>query len=76
MPKRPSLPKDPSQRAKALLDMATGKTAKPSAPKLSDAHEFARKGGLKGGRARAQKLTPEQRAEIARAAADARWKKS
>jgi hypothetical protein len=32
-------------------------------------------GGAKGGRARAKKLTPEQRADIARMAAAARWKK-
>jgi len=31
------------------------------------------KGGVKGGRARAEKLTPEQRSEIARKAAAARW---
>lgn len=36
---------------------------------------LGRKGGLKGGRARAEALTPEQRAEIAKAAAAARWKK-
>lgn len=35
-----------------------------------------RKGGLKGGRARAKKLTPEERSEIAKIAALARWKKS
>ena len=35
--------------------------------------EYARKGGLKGGKARAAKLTPEQRKEIARKAANARW---
>lgn len=34
---------------------------------------LGRKGGLKGGRARAAKLTPEQRSEIARRAAVARW---
>jgi hypothetical protein len=34
---------------------------------------LGRKGGLKGGRARADKLTPEQRSEIARRAATARW---
>jgi hypothetical protein len=33
-------------------------------------------GGAKGGAARAAKLTPAQRAEIARVAAQARWKKS
>ena len=32
-------------------------------------------GGLKGGKARAAKLTPERRAEIARKAAMARWGK-
>jgi hypothetical protein len=37
---------------------------------------LGRRGGLKGGKARAKALTPEQRAEIARAAASARWKKS
>jgi len=34
---------------------------------------LGRKGGLKGGRARAEKLTAEQRSEIARRAAAARW---
>ncbi len=37
--------------------------------------ESARKGGLKGGKARAKSLSPEQRSEIARTAAHARWKK-
>jgi len=36
---------------------------------------LGRLGGLKGGKARAKKLTPEQRKEIARKAARARWKK-
>jgi hypothetical protein len=35
---------------------------------------LGRKGGLKGGRARAEKLTPERRSEIAREAARARWR--
>lgn len=34
---------------------------------------LGRLGGLKGGKARAAKLTPEQRSEIARKAAKARW---
>lgn len=33
------------------------------------------KGGLKGGKARAMAMTPEQRAEAARLAAHARWRK-
>jgi N6-adenosine-specific RNA methylase IME4 len=35
--------------------------------------EFGRRGGLKGGRARADKLTPDERSEAARRAAAARW---
>ena len=34
---------------------------------------LGRLGGLKGGKARANKLTPEQRKEIAQKAARARW---
>jgi hypothetical protein len=34
---------------------------------------LGRKGGLKGGKARAEKLTPAQRSEIARNAARSRW---
>lgn len=37
--------------------------------------ELGRLGGLKGGKARAEKLTKEQRSEIARKAAKARWDK-
>lgn len=37
--------------------------------------EASRRGGLKGGRARAAKLSAERRSEIARAAARARWAK-
>ena len=37
---------------------------------------LGRRGGLKGGRARAEKLTPEQRTEIARLAAQTRWKEN
>ena len=39
-----------------------------------DAKALGRKGGLKGGKARAEKLTPERRSEIAKKAAQARWK--
>jgi hypothetical protein len=41
-----------------------------------DRQAVARMGGNKGGQARAEKLTPEQRKEIARKAAKARWAKS
>ncbi len=36
---------------------------------------FGRRGGLKGGPARAAKMTPEERSESARKAAKARWAK-
>ena len=38
-----------------------------------DAKVMGRRGGLKGGRARAEKLSPERRSEIAKKAAMARW---
>ena len=66
MLKRPKRPRDPNQRAKLILDIATGKkeNIKPSAPKAGQ-----RKGGLKGGKARAKKLSPIMRKRIdARAA--------
>jgi hypothetical protein len=72
-------PTDIVQRGKLIGDILTGQVEDVQ-PIPEDhppaAHEFARKGGLKGGKARAEALTPKQRAEIARAAAQARWKKS
>jgi hypothetical protein len=73
MPRRPALPKDPSQRAKALLDMATGAADKPSSPQFSAVQKFAQQGGLKGGNARAVALDKETRSSIAKKAAKARW---
>jgi len=58
------------------IQQATGQMPKPLTPpaKNPSAVTLGRMGGLKGGRARADKLTPEQRAEIAKKAAAARWK--
>lgn len=43
--------------------------------KKSEAAKFlGRLGGLKGGKARAKKLTPEQRSAIARKGAEVRWR--
>ena len=44
-------------------------------PKNPSAVALGRLGGLKGGRARAESLTPQRRREIARRAAQARWKR-
>jgi hypothetical protein len=47
-------------------------TTEPKAPKTA-AQRSGRAGGLKGGKTRAAKLSPERRSEIARKAAQARW---
>ena len=73
--KRPKLPKDPSQRAKAILDLATGTAVPEPTVHFSASQQFAREGGLKGGRARAVALDKESRSSIARKAAFARWGK-
>jgi hypothetical protein len=68
-------PRDVNELARQVVDEATG-DAPPFDPyegKDPAAVELGRRGGLKGGRARAAKMTPEQRAEAARKAAQARW---
>lgn len=75
MPKRSSKPRDLNRLAADIVGEATGEE-QPAADvpeKNPAAVELGRLGGLKGGRARAEKLTPEQRSEIARKAAIARW---
>jgi len=70
-------PTDPNELAKQLVDEATGQAPRldPDEGKDPAAVSLGRRGGLKGGRARAEKLSPEQRAESARKAAQARWGK-
>lgn len=70
--KRLRRPRDPIALAKLIGDIATGQQAEEQ-PQPTPAQEFARSGGLKGGRARADALPPERRREIARAAAEKRW---
>ena len=66
--------------AKHIADEATGQKP-PEEPKQPDpdkdpkAVKAGRLGGLKGGKARAAKLTSAQRREIAKKAAQTRWKK-
>lgn len=74
MTKHPKRPRDPNQLAKSIVDLATGET-EDKKPTYTDAQKFAREGGLKGGRARAGKLSPEDRRRIAALAAEARWSK-
>ena len=81
MRKRSSNPQtDPQELARRVLDtvvtdpepVTPAKQAKPE--KNPAAVALGRLGGKKGGKARAAKLTTEQRKEIARKAAEARWK--
>jgi len=83
MPKRSSKkkrPRDVNQLAKVIVDEPTGDAAVEDTPSCDGKNPAAvalgRLGGKKGGKARAATLTKEQRSEIARKAARARWKKS
>lgn len=81
MAKRPKRPRDLNQWAKRMVDLATAEASdRERTPeeqgKDAKAVKRGKAGGPKGGRARAIKLTAEQRAEIAKIAAQARWKKS
>ena len=60
-----------------LLDQLTGDVPKDGPPPMKSAAAVAlgRLGGMKGGAARAEKLTAEQRSEIAKKAAAGRWSK-
>lgn len=74
MPKRSSK-KDINEIAASILGSATKEPAKEVPQKNPAAVALGRLGGLKGGKARAEKLTPERRKEIARKAAQSRWAK-
>jgi len=73
MPKNPKRPRDANQLAKMIVDLATGAVREDQPAPVTPAQEFARSGGLKGGAARREALSPERRAEIARKAAAKRW---
>lgn len=73
--RHPKRPRDPNQLAKLIVDIATGEAQPPVDMELTPEQELGRLGGLKGGRARAEKLSPEERREIAQRAAAARWRK-
>lgn len=76
MAKRPT---DINQRAKLIVAIATEEEADPvteaEVDKNPSAVALGRLGGLKGGKARAKKLTAAQRKEIAEKAAAKRWEK-
>ena len=69
------MPRDPNQLAKAVVDFATGQREvdPPARVKNPAAVELGRMGGKIGGKARAANMSPEERADSARKAAQARW---
>ena len=84
--KKPKLPADVNQRGKAIVDALTRdrdieseaapEQEAPSEALRQAAAELGRRGGLKGGKARASSLTPKRRSEIAKKAAAKRWGKT
>ena len=81
MPKTPKRPRDFSQAAKLVVDIASGQVEDREPTPEEQGKDFAavslgRRGGLKGGKARAAKMTSDERVALARKAASARWKKS
>jgi hypothetical protein len=89
MPKRTSKkskPADITLLARAIVEEATGELLTdrppPQEPPKDPIHEknpnavaLGKLGGKKGGNARATKLSPERRKEIAQKAAETRWRK-
>jgi hypothetical protein len=74
MPKRSRKPADLNALASRIVDEAVGEDL-PDVDEGKDpaAVALGRKGGEKGGKARASRMTPEERSEAASRAAKARW---
>jgi len=70
MPKRP---RDPNQLAKLIVDIATGEAEDTVSDSKRQPANQRRVGGRKGGKSRADALTPSRRSEIAKKAARSRW---
>jgi hypothetical protein len=68
-------PRDPNQLGKLIVDLATGQAedTRVDAGKDPAAVALGRKGGLKGGKARAAAMTADERSQAAQRAARARW---
>ncbi len=79
--KKKKQPADLNKLASSIVGMATDtetgddENDNKNINKNQAAVELGRLGGLKGGKARANKLTPERRKAIAKKAAAARWNK-
>lgn len=78
MATKKKLPSDTNKRAKSIVESFISDKEEQAQENLIKAAAAAlgRKGGLKGGPARKNALTPERRKEIAEKAAAARWNKA
>lgn len=74
-PKGQKRPADVVGNAVRVMQIATGETVEEFDTTDNGKDKAAKALGKKGGKARAEKLTPEQRREIARKAAEKRWSK-
>jgi len=68
------LPEDSNQRAAEIVRLSTEESSQETIKEYLS--RIGKKGGLKGGPARAKKLNAKQRREIGKLGADARWSKS
>lgn len=68
MTDKPKRPRDANQLAHMIVGISTGEDVDHKADTSGQ-----RKGGLKGGKARAQNLTPKERSDISKKAAEKRW---
>jgi len=75
MPKRSSKKRDINLIAKSIVEQLDGEGLKLEDGKNPAAVLLGRRGGLKGGKARAAKLSAQERSEIAKKAARTRWEK-
>jgi hypothetical protein len=72
----PKRPRDPNQLAKSIIDIATGQAPdRDPTPEEQGKDPAAVALGKKGGKARANSLSPSERREIALKGASSRWKK-
>jgi hypothetical protein len=76
MPKRSRKPADLNRLATAIVADTTDEDRDPYEGKNPAAVELGRLGGKKGGKARAAKLTSDQRSQIAKRAAAIRWSRT
>lgn len=74
-PKGQRRPADAIGNAVKVMRIATGDEPEDYGPEKPEKNEAAAEMGRKGAAARAKKLTPEQRIEIAKQAAATRWKR-